>query len=310
MYKGYKTVWWVVLLFISALPFIYFFKIKTVSVTKLNKAYYSNSLQVTGITEAAISTSISLEYPVYIKDCFVNENCYVNKGQLMFVLDTEKMQQSVNDYSFTDVKTSSFNIDKNDLFDISGEIYASESGIVHNIAAESGNIIMANENLCTISQEDNIILKITLNQEDYTAVSVGDKIEFTLNIAPAKKYTGTIIERNAVVRKENTLTGNKTVIDIFASIDFTDEFIVQGLQFTGTIINPYEQLIYTLPYEYINQDSAGEYVNIYCGGNIEKKYIETGIETPDEVEVKTFFPEETIFIKDTYKGKFIFECFE
>ena len=112
------------------------------------------------------------------------------------------------------------------------------------------------------------------------------------------------------MRRENTLTGSKNVVDIFAEIDGCDDYITGGLQFTGVVVSPEKNSIYTLPYEYINQDDNGEYVNIYTNNQISKQYIETGIETEEYVEIKTQLPLNTIFIKENAGGKVLIENFE
>ena len=89
----------------------------------------------------------------------------------------------------------------------------------------------------------------------------------------------------------------------------TDDFILSGLEITGTLVKPQKQ-ISVLPYEYINQDDNGEYVNIFSKGVIDKKYIETGIETESDVEIKTQFPLNTVFVKNNGKGNTLIEHFD
>ena len=64
-----------------------------------------------------------------------------------------------------------------------------------------------------------------------------------------------------------------------------------------------KKIIYTLPYQYISQDSNGEYVNIFACGKVYQQYIETGIEKEDCVEILTYFDEKTVFLKNDYTGK-------
>ena len=118
-----------------------------------------------------------------------------------------------------------------------------------------------------------------------------------------RNYTGTITDKTAIIRKEVALTGNKTVIDVYASIDNIDEYLVSGLDVSGKIVKNENILIPTLPYEYINQDDYGEYVNIIENGEISKVYIETGAEDQEYTEIKTYFDKDTVFLKNTYTGK-------
>ena len=307
MYRLSLKILLLILLFLNCIPFIYCSDIKTPQATQLKCTDYNKKFEVSGIIETEETIPIALAYPVYIKECHISENSYVNKGQLLFTLDIEKMQNTVKNYSFTDSDFMGTGINKEDFFNLPSEIYATESGTVRDIAAHSESLVMAEEALCVIDKSDKPVLKITLNQQDYTNISVGDKVVFSPIIAPAREYSGTVTDKPAVVRNENSLTGSKTVIDIFADVDCADEYISAGLQFTGTVFTPESNKIFTLPYEYINQDDDGEYVNILKNGKTEKLYVETGIETEKEIEIKTQLPAHTVFIEDDYKGKLLIE---
>ena len=308
MYKVHFKIILFLLFCITSIPFIYFFNLNTTSATNLKQISYQNNIKVSGIIEAGEATSISLSYPVFIKECYVKENSFVNKGQLMFVLDTDKMQKAIDSYNFSNTDYS--NIYINNMFDVPSEIYATESGVVHDIVAYAGNIVMADETMCVIDNTEELMLKITLDQYNYSKIMVGDKIIFSPTVAPSREYSGTVTDKTAVVRKEASLIGSKTVVDIFADIDICDEYITSGLQFTGTVINSDIKPILTLPYEYINQDDNGEYVNIFSKGVIDKKYIETGIETESDVEIITQFPLNTVFVKNNGKGNTLIEHFD
>ena len=303
MSKNYLKFFILMILLFVALPTVYFFDIESETVTHIKKVNYNQQLEVTGTIISSESTPISLSYPIYIKKCFVSENSYVNKGQLLFEIDTEKMAEAVKSNNLTQYTEEYAALDKEAFADISREIYATESGYVREIVATEGSFVLANENLCVIDGDSDLLLKIILNQEDYTDISVGDRINFSPAIAPSRTYYGTVCDKTAVVRKETSLTGSKTVIDIFAEIEQSDEYITQGLQFSGIISKNEDKILNTLPYEFINQDDNGEYVYVHSDDNTEKVYIETGIETADYAEIITDFDEKTIFIKSADKGK-------
>lgn len=277
--------------------------IRQTDVTHISVKEYDSVLEVNGTIEAANTVPISLSYPVYIKECYVKENEYVNKGQLLFTLDTEKMINTIKSNNLTEY-TQAYNIlDKNNLYELSDKIYASDSGIVSKIAAGSGSLVFSDENLCEIQTDTDSILKITLNQEDYQNISVGDTVEFSPLIMPSSKYYGHISSKTATVRRETSLTGTKNVIDVYADIINGDDNIVNGLQFSGKILDDENKIFTALPYEYINQDENGEFVYILNGCSSDKIYIETGLETAEYTEIKTIFDPNTLFIKNNYDGK-------
>jgi len=186
---------------------------------------------------------------------------------------------------------------------IVSRIYASGSGVVKNLTIAEGSVVLSDEQICIIESDDDMLVKLTINQEDYSRVAVGDKVSFSPDIAPERIYTATLNKKTAQIRKEKTLTGNKTVVDVFADIDTIDDYIISGLEISGTIIKPFREIL-TLPYEYIGQDENGEYVKILINGSTVKKYVETGTEMEGSVEILTDFDKKTLFIKNnqTVKG--------
>ena len=292
-----------IMTFILAVPFFTLKDIEIVEATYLTETEYYPAVEVNGTIESGKAIPVSLSYPVFIKEQFVFENDFVNKGQLLFTLDTEKMKSVVKANDLPVYNEAYSSLDKSVFMSISDKIYASESGYITQIAANEGSVVLSDENLCVINTEDDLMLKITINQEDYSKISVGDRLEFSPLIMPLSVYGGQICNKPAIIRKQSGLTGSKTVVDIYATIDNVDEKLVDGLQFSGKVYKNNQNTIMILPYEYINQDDDGEYLNIYSANGVQKVYVETGIENKDYIEILTPFEKDTVFLKNDYNGK-------
>lgn len=76
-------------------------------------------------------------------------------------------------------------------------------------------------------------------------------------------------------------------MDVIVDFDRLDDQIKSGFSVKAVIETAPKKEFYTLPYECIEQDEKGEYVYIYQYGKAWKKYIETGIEKTDTVEIKS-----------------------
>ena len=72
---------------------------------------YTPHINVTGEFENICNTTITFSYPLIIKEVFVRENMFVNKGQALFSVDKEKMINLLNG-NIGDTDLSSINIDK------------------------------------------------------------------------------------------------------------------------------------------------------------------------------------------------------
>ena len=292
----------ILVLLFSAYPYIKYKNCTIADVTHIKEAAYQNVLEVTGVIESSDSLPVKLSYPVYIAKCHVKNNSYVNKGQLIVTLDTDKMEKSVKENDFTQYLGAGVSTDEWNFTGVSKEIYASESGYIRDLNVIDGDLVLSDENICTIESFENNQLKVTINQEDYSKVSVGDVIRFTTLLEPEKVYSAVVNNKTAAVRRESYLTGYKTVIDVYATINDSDEYLVSGLDVSGVISNVKKSIL-TLPFEYISQDQTGEFVYAYDKSRVEKVYILTGVETEDSAEILTEFDKNTLFVKNTSERK-------
>ncbi|MEG3030086.1 MAG: HlyD family efflux transporter periplasmic adaptor subunit [Oscillospiraceae bacterium] len=256
---------------------------------------YNKYFEISGMVEPFTSIPMELSYPAYIKDVYVQDGGYVNQGQLLFTLDKQQMEQALVGNAATSRVPLELNLEH--IAAIPSEIYASAAGVISQLNAQPGSAIFPGTPLCTISANDKTIMRITVNQEDYNRIKVGDNIKVSPLISPKKVYDGVITDRCATVRKENSAFGPKTVIDVFAQISNPDQYMAQGVQFNGQILKSNAEKADILPYEFVHQDEIGEYVNILKGGKPSKVYVKTGDEMELGVEILTAFSSDTLFLK-------------
>lgn len=283
----------------------YFGDVKTVTGTCLKKTEYSEEVNVTGEFENIKTTQIKFSYPVFIKEIYVKENDCVNFGQALFSLDTDRMQsvmsgelteEMLGNISFSDIDSVKEYSAVMQYTDISPVIYAPSDGIITDVNVYDGAFIMKNNNIISISDNSTILAKFTLSQSDFGRVEVGDSVDIVPVAFSDRKYSGKIIDKNAVVKKQVSVTGSKVMIDIYASIDNPDKYISDGLQINGKIYDSIIAKKLMLPYKYIYQDTDGEYVYILQGDKAMKTYIETGTENNALTEIITEFDDDTIFL--------------
>ena len=156
---------------------------------------------------------------------------------------------------------------------------------------------LPDQELVSISIADNTVAKLTLSQTDYGKIEIGNKVIITPVAFEKRKYIGKIKENGAVVKKQNSITGNKVVVEVYADITNIDSVVSDGLQINGIIYTDNSSQIKTLDFTYINQDENGQYVYILDNGKALKEYVQTGIETNAETQILTYFNPDTIFIK-------------
>ncbi|MBQ3008172.1 MAG: efflux RND transporter periplasmic adaptor subunit [Oscillospiraceae bacterium] len=284
--------------------------IKPVKASMLNEKEYTNYITVSGEFENQNKTEIKLSYPVIVDKVYVKQNQFVNKGQLLFSIDLQQIENSLNgkidsdliqQFDYDNIAAMSAASSYTNISEIQREIYAPSAGYISELNIFPGAAVIQNKTILTINETDDILAKFTISQLDFGKISVGDNV----NIYPVAFsdiiYSGKIIEKNAIVKKQISVTGNKVVVDVFAEISNPDSRVAGGLQINGKIQNEESRNIKTLDYDFIFQDDTGEYVYIFNKGKAEKIYIETGIEAETYAEIITKFPEKTIFLSGEMK---------
>ena len=295
----------VILIFLIVIALTPAYALKGVNLynaTYLQTIEYESFLETTGVIDTENYTAVSLSYPICVKECYVNNGNYVNKGQLLCTVDKEQLELLVKSNSFTQISFMDNSLANYNISYIPDAIYAPESGYIGNLSAKKGSFIMNDENLCTITGSEDMILKISINQEDFEKISIGDTVQFSPLVAPSKSFTAQVCNKTANIIKEVSLNGSKTVVEIYAVPLCESEYLINGVQFKGKIITDPKRNISILPHSYINQDNNGEYVFIYKNGIVDKQYIETGTETGDYAEIVTPFDNDTVFIENSYTG--------
>ncbi len=282
--------------------------IKFVQASKMQHINHVSTINVTGEFQNSDETYIKLSAPVCIKDVFVKENSYVNRGQALFSIDkakmvnlltggiTDELLSSLTDTDLTRLKTQFNSFTENNIFNLPDTVYAAENGIITRITIFPGGISLPNQDLMIINHTDDIVAKFTLSQLDYGKIAIGDKVEINPVAFSNITYTGVITDNNAVIKKQSSLTGNKTIIDVFANIENADKNVAAGLQINGVVYCGQEQTINALDYKYIYQDNKKQFVYVLENGHAVRKDIETGTETNEYTQVLTQFSDNTIFL--------------
>jgi len=73
------------------------------------------------------------------------------------------------------------------------EVRTPISGYISNLQMNTGKYINAGEPLCEIVDKHNPLIKLTAYEKDLNKISVGNKIQFTVNGIPTEHFSGEII---------------------------------------------------------------------------------------------------------------------
>ncbi|MGN0674683.1 MAG: efflux RND transporter periplasmic adaptor subunit [Oscillospiraceae bacterium] len=136
-------------------------------------------------------------------------------------------------------------------------------------------------------RDDEFIVQIYVPEQDISKVELGQKAEITGVAFPNLTYDGEVESISDVASKIQVGNTQKTSVEVKVKINEPNEILKHGYTAEVKLITSPPCTMNIVPYEAINQDENGEYVYILKNGRTEKRYVETGTELSDGVELKT-----------------------
>ncbi len=142
-----------------------------------------------------------------------------------------------------------------------------------------GNNITFGTTIFTILNPETIYFSVSADQTEVVSLNIGDDCEITLDAFEGKRIKG-VIESISFVPDENE---SGTVYKVKVSVTGDIPSFRIGMTGDATfIIKEKENALY-LPSKFIKSDEKGSY--ILLGKKKEKKYVKTGLESDESVEI-------------------------
>ena len=265
--------------------------------------FYGNLPKVTlvkaevGITIDTISYSGTIQTPVYhvfsnsqamIQEIYVEKGQYVEEGQLIARLDINN--KSFNSLSIGDSVTLPIlsGLDKNAIMEIinapalqehnisisqSGAgVHAPHSGYIKEINVHSGEYIDISKPMFSIMDYDAMRLRIWVGEDRIGDIQAGQEVVIS-GSGFSNKYSG-YVEQIDDKASQSLLNNTGAQVAVTIAITDADDEILPGFSATATIRMGIRKNVVKIPMDLIDQDSSGhEYVWVYDGGIVNKKYV-------------------------------------
>ena len=293
-----------------------------VMVTSLKEQSYSSSIVSTGSIEHNGQTDVSTDYPIVPKSVEIQEGMQVKEGDTLIVVDRQATVDQLLGLGEQELSciTGAFS---SQLFNMIGEfssddlvnllpntITATKPGRVVSVSACVGTLAFPGETLLSTTESDDLTVKLSIGEDDIAEVAVGQTGKITPNAQKDRIYTGTVKEIASAARKQLVGTTQQTVVDAIVQLDHPDEYLKPGYTVKAEIETEPEKMISVLPYDSVLQDNNGEeYVYVYRDGQATKRYITTGVELDEAVQVLSgVYPSDDVIYeasKITGEGGFI-----
>lgn len=316
--KYWKIIIFLVLIVLTVAFFIIKNNNKEIKSAKIVMGDLKEELILSGEIRATNYAKLSFETSGKVSYVGVKEGEKVNKGKLVSKLDTtilnssyqialsnlriydataqnvlDQVKDNSSDESFVqkDLRTNA-EANKDKAYEAvvaakrnldGASLYAPFSGVVTYLAHP---FIGVYTSLAAVEAEiidpSTMYFDVLADQTEVTKLSVGQKVEITLDAFEDKTIEGKV-ENISFVPKIGESGSVYSVKVAFLNTDLVNSKFKMAMTGDSKFIVSEKKNILYLPSNYIKQDKDGRYLKISTKG--EKKYIETGIESEDSTEV-------------------------
>lgn len=147
--------------------------------------------------------------------------------------------------------------------------------------------------------DDTVSVQVYVPEQDISKVRPGQAAEITGEAFPGRSYKGTVDKISDIAKKIQSGNVQKTAVEVTVGINEPDNVLKHGYTASVKLCTSEPSVMTVVPYEAVDQDSNGEYVYFLKNGRAYKRYVETGRELSDGIELKTAFSDdETIITVD------------
>ncbi len=268
-----------------------------VTLISVEKDRHTETVAANGSIEYSSKKEVYSELPVIPEQVYVEIGDHVEVGDLLATVNIEETCTAAinllhlgNGNIPTEVISvlSRYDTEISQLTEmIPDKIFANAGGTVTELTMVKGAVSLPTSSLAVISESEQLQARLAINEAAVPKIKVGQKVTITGSGFKNSSYSGTVQKISPTARKQYVGTTQETVVDAIVCFDRVDDRLKSGFSVKAVIETAPAQECYTLPYSCIEQDEKGEYLYVYRHGKAKKRYIETGIEKANTVEIKS-----------------------
>ena len=158
-------------------------------------------------------------------------------------------------------------------------VKADFNGVVTEVDVVKGAQLSSGAKTVTMANLDNVEITIQVSKSDLPKISVGQKVDITIN---GKAYKGEISKISGAATKNSN---GVAVVDTIIKVTNPDSDIILGVEATNKIHAEKAENTLVLPFEYILTDEIGDFVYVVDNGVVARRDVELGITTSTDAEV-------------------------
>ena len=158
-------------------------------------------------------------------------------------------------------------------------------GMLTELYAQTGQFTEAAQTVMVVCDMSTLRVRAQISEASLASVKEGQSCSITGD-GFSKAYTGRVAKIYPTAHDETVSTGTLTVVDVLIDIDAPDCSLRPGLSADVAITTGENKRSVCVPYTAVGQnDQNHEYVYVYKDGFVMQRYITTGIEFVNSVQV-------------------------
>lgn len=299
-----------------------------ISATELTAQKFEHFIEVTGKVEAELDVDVSAESAGVIREVYVVEGDWVNKGDLMAKLNTEMLESSIEELEVQlDLATTNYERQKN-LWDQNigsemeflqakngknslekriqsmqaqvamAEVRSPVSGIVDVVYQKKGHIGSPQVPFAKVINTNKIKIYADISESYVTKINKGDKVTVIFPALAGKSVEAKIDQIG------NTIDPNNRTFRVRINLNNPDNKIKPNLVSIVTLRDYINEKAIVVPSLYIKEDFNGHYTYIVekqGAKNVAKKvYVIPGITDNNMTEVTEGLDVGTMVVSQGY----------
>ncbi len=172
------------------------------------------------------------------------------------------------------------------------------SGMITEMGMKEGRKISSLKKAFSVSDFSDLYIELMVPEEYSLKLKEKEKVELSSEAFGGKIYGGRIKSISPIAKHIPSLMGEgETYIEVIADFDKKDNSLRPGLSVNAKIRTNTIDNALVLPYECILQDEKNrEYVFCLKDGNVEKRFISTGYELSDSVQITKGIKSEDVVV--------------
>ncbi|MFV0465028.1 MAG: efflux RND transporter periplasmic adaptor subunit [Lachnospiraceae bacterium] len=160
-------------------------------------------------------------------------------------------------------------------------IIAESDGIVTSVQAVNGTMSTEGASLLTIADNSEMCVVLAVSKYNLESIHEDQSVSVTFM---EHEYQGKV---SYISRLAETGTSGSALVTVKVHLDDPDENLVIGLEADADIMIGTAEDVLVIPLQAVNTDNKGDFVYTVENNIVQRKYVETGLASVENIEIKS-----------------------